>query len=142
MDSDAIEVRAIARVSAVLIAMIGGTLLSTVRTPPAPSPGVAQSASVQVIRKKDVTPMAMAAADLMAGPATPSSFAADDGHGLGEEIRLWVNTPAGEIVFNNAERYQRCLRARQSRMETADCPSAEDSRRMVLDATAAGPRDV
>jgi hypothetical protein len=137
MDSSAIEVRAISRAAAALLALIVGVLVATVRVSPAPSPGVGQVASVTVVRKKVEDDAAMAAAEALdaAAPAPFSSLR--DGQGFGEEVVLWVTGPGGEIVFRNAERYQRCLAARSRRMEAPDCPSAADNRRMVLDQRAA-----
>ncbi len=143
MESEAVEVRAIARGLALLTALILATLLSTVRLPAAPAPGVEQEASVSVVRKRGPEPMALAAAQALAPqqPTTLSAVSAESGQGLGQETRLWVNGPGGEIVFRNAGRFERCVLARRQRMEDADCPSAADRRRMVLDTDAEGARD-
>lgn len=133
MDSNAFEVRAISRVAAGLLTLIGATLLASVRLPASPAPGVAESASVMVVRKKAENEAAMAAAEALNAQAESVDFAsAHAGDGYGTEVLLWVNRP-GEIVFRNADRYQRCVLARNRQLEAPDCPSAEDRRRMVLD---------
>ena len=135
MQSDMIEVRAISRVSAVLIALIGGTLLSAVRVPAMPAAGISDAASVRVIRKKDVTDAQKVEAEARLVAALRTS-AVEDGFGLGDEVLLWINDPSGAIVFRNANRFHRCVQARSRRMEDADCPSASDLRQMVLEDTA------
>ncbi len=142
MNSDAIEVRAISRVVAVLLALIGVTLLSTVRLPAMPTPGVSDVASIQVVRKKDRDAALLAAQEAAAlAAAAPMRFAdARDTSGLGEDIRLWINGPDDEIIFHNADRFQRCVTARAHRMEAPDCPSAGDRRQMVLE-TVGGVRE-
>lgn len=132
MDSETVEVRAIARGAAVLIAVIGGTLLTTVSVSPTIAPGVGAAPSVQVIRKKPQPGEPGAPAPV--GPALTDALAGGRGEaGFGEEIRLWFDGPGGELVFRSAERFERCLLARNMGMEAPDCPSAADRRRMVLD---------
>jgi hypothetical protein len=131
MDSSALEVRVIARASAVLIGLIVATLLTTVRLPSAPAPGAGSDFSVQVVRKR-AGEMANAAASIGDG-ARAAAVSQPDGLGVGADIRLWLESPAGELVFVSAERYARCVAARAGRREDADCPSASDRRRMVLD---------
>ena len=135
MQSDMIEVRAISRVSAVLVALIGGTLLCTVRVPAMPAAGVSDTASVRVIRKRDVTDAQQAEAEARLA-ATLRASAAEDGVGLGDEVLLWINDPSGAIVFRSANRFHRCVLARSRGLEDADCPSASDRRQMVLEDTA------
>lgn len=138
MDTEAVEVRVIARVSAVLLALVGGTLLSSVEVEPAAQAGDGLTASIEVIRKKPAETALPAAAS---GRAEAAAFAEmANGEGMGEEIRLWVTGPSGELIFRNADRYQRCLVARSRRIEAPDCPSAADRRRMVLDEDGADPR--
>jgi hypothetical protein len=139
MDSSSLEVRAISRAAAVLIALSGATLLATVRLPAAPSPGYGEAASLRVIRKKTDDEVAMAAAQALTAQQGAAFASDDDSAGLGEEVLLWVNAPGGQIVFRNADRYHRCVMARNERMEAPDCPSASDTRRMVLD-TSRGAR--
>ena len=135
MQSDLIEVRAISRVSAVLIALIGATLLTSVRLPAMTAPGLSDAASVRVIRKKDTSDAQQAAAEARFAAALRAS-AVDDGLGPGDEVLLWVNDPSGAIVFRNANRFHRCVLARSRGVEDADCPSASDLRQMVLEDTA------
>lgn len=138
MDSSSFEVRMISRAAAALLALIVGVLVATVRVPPAPAPGVGETASVMIVRRKAEDDAAMAAAEALAANADPAPFAsARDGEGFGEEIVLWVNGPGGEIVFRNADRYRRCVTARHRKVDTADCPSAADQRRMMLDEASA-----
>lgn len=131
MDSSALEVRVISRVSAALIGLIFATLLTTVRLPNEPAPGSGSDFSVQVVRKRADNP-ASAAASIGDG-ARAAVISEPEGSGLGADIRLWLEGPAGELVFVSAERYARCVAARAGRREDADCPSASDRRRMVLD---------
>ena len=140
MQSDMIEVRAISRVSAALVALIGATLLTTVRLPAMPAPGLSDTASVRVIRKKDASDAQRADTDTGLAAALRAS-AAQDGVGLGDEVLLWVNDPSGAIVFRNAGRFRRCVEARLHGMEESDCPSASDLRQMVLEDDAGRHRD-
>ncbi len=135
MNSDAIEVRAISRGVAVLLALIGVTLLSQVRLPQMPTPGVSDMASIQVVLKKDRDAALLAAQEAAALAASSTMPFADarGTSGLGEDIRLWINGPRGEIVFRNADRFRRCVMARAQRIEESDCPSAGDLRQMVLE---------
>lgn len=133
MQSDAIEIRAISRVSAALIALIGGTLLSSMRVPAMPAAGVSDAASVRVIRKKDQGDVQQATAEAGLAAALALRAGALDGADLGDEVRLWVNDPAGAIVFRNAGRFHRCVAARARGVEDADCPSASDLRQMLLE---------
>lgn len=136
MSSEALEVRWVSRACAALVGLIVATLISSLRLPVAPATGPGDDFSMQIVRKRAeeavaTVPSASAPADLGAQRATASLIDA----GAGMDVRLWLNGPAGEIVFMSAERYARCIDARARRRDDADCPSASDRRRMVLDAT-------
>ena len=133
MDSETIEVRAISRVSAALLALIGGTLLSGVRIPAMPEPGITDAASVRVIRMKDANEEMRAVAEALALASALEMRASSlrESAGLGAAVLLWVNGPGGEIVFRNRDRFRRCVQARSYRREEPDCPSAGDPRQMV-----------
>lgn len=135
MTSEALEVRWISRTCAALLALVVATLLSSVRLPLAPAMGSGDEFSVEIVRKRAEDAIAAfaatagASADVTVQRATASPI--DTGAGM--DVRLWLNGPQGEIVFVSAERYARCIDARARRMDDADCPSASDRRRMVLD---------
>jgi hypothetical protein len=134
MKSEAVEVRAISQAVAVLLALIGVTLLSTVRFPDMPAPGISDAASIKVVLKKDADAALLAAQEAALAAAAPMMFAdADGASGLGEDFRLWINGPGDEIVFRNADRFRRCVMARAQQLEEPDCPSASDMRQMVLE---------
>lgn len=134
MDSETVEIRAISRGVAVVGAVVVGALLATVELPATPAPGSDGDFSIEIVRKRTEA-AATAVANVMApaaDAATPAAAAKPE-NGVGADVRLWLNDPAGDIVFVNAERYARCVAARARRVEDADCPSAGDRRRMVLD---------
>ena len=136
MNAETLEVRAISWGVTALLALVGVTLLSTMRFPEMAAPGVSDAASIQVVRKKDRDDAHAAQQAMALVAAAPMPVAdAGVGSGLGEEIRLWINGPGGEIVFRNADRFRRCVAARAQRMEAPDCPSAGDLRQMVLEKT-------
>jgi hypothetical protein len=138
MDSEIIEVRAISRAVAVLAAIVVATLVSTTPLPGLePTPGLGQAASVMIVRKKPQNDMALASAALSPSSQASMAFKGAEGpEGFGQDLRLWVNGPGGELVFLNADRFERCQIARAQRLEQPDCPSADDPRRMVLDTRA------
>jgi len=135
MGSEAIEVTVISRACAVLLALIVGTLLSSVQIPAAPASGSGAEFSMQIVRKRTADTVADAAATAKASAEDAVQRAAVSlvDAGVGMDVRLWLESPEGELVFASAERYARCLAARAQRREDADCPSAGDRRRMVLD---------
>lgn len=133
MTTETLEVKVIARASAVLIALCVALLLSSVEFPRAPVPGDGDDISVRIVRKLETSAVALARAVAPAAKAAaPAAAAALANEGFGADVRLWLEGPAGEIIFVSAERFARCQDARAHRREDADCPSASDIRRMVL----------
>jgi hypothetical protein len=134
MDSSALEVRLISRACALLLALIVSLLLSTVRLPSAAAPGEGGDFSIEVVRQRaEETAMAMANAVAPTAAAAQPARPGTSETGIGIDIGLWTEGPTGELVFASAERYARCVAARARGLEDADCPSAVDRRRMVLD---------
>lgn len=54
----------------------------------------------------------------------------------GVELRLWTYGARGEIVFADAEQFDRCIEARRRRREASDCPGAEETAVMTFDPAA------
>ena len=52
--------------------------------------------------------------------------------GDGVAPRLWSYSPAGEIVFDWPEQYERCRLARARGASEADCPNPGETRDLVL----------
>ncbi len=46
--------------------------------------------------------------------------------------RLWTYDAAGQIVFDHAEQYRRCLQARAAHHNEADCPEPHDPHPLAL----------
>lgn len=46
--------------------------------------------------------------------------------------RLWSYNQAGQIVFDHAEQYRRCVQARASHTNEADCPEPHDPHPLAL----------
>ncbi|MFZ2030738.1 MAG: hypothetical protein WAU68_10550 [Vitreimonas sp.] len=46
--------------------------------------------------------------------------------------RLWTYSTAGEIVFDHAEHFRRCVAARAEHHNEADCPEPHDTHPLVL----------
>ena len=46
--------------------------------------------------------------------------------------RLWSYDAAGQIVFDHAEQYRRCVEARAARHNEADCPEPHDPHPLAL----------
>lgn len=135
MGSEAVEVRVISRACAVLLAVITCTLVSTLELPSPPPTGSGSEFSIQVVRKRTEKALAVATttARSSAKAAVQRATVSLIDAGTGMDVRLWLESPEGELVFASAERHARCLAARAQRREDADCPSASDRRRMVLE---------
>lgn len=50
----------------------------------------------------------------------------------GPAARLWTYSASGQIVFDWAEQYERCMMARARRASEADCPDPNETRELVL----------
>jgi len=46
--------------------------------------------------------------------------------------RLWTYNALGQIVFDHPEQYHRCVEARATRHNEADCPEPHDAHQLVL----------
>jgi hypothetical protein len=46
--------------------------------------------------------------------------------------RLWSYNSSGQIVFDHAEQYRRCVQARDAHHNEADCPAPHDPHPLVL----------
>jgi|SRR6185312_15677218 len=46
--------------------------------------------------------------------------------------RLWTYDTRGQIVFDRAEQYRRCVAAREARHNEADCPEPHDPHPLTL----------
>jgi hypothetical protein len=46
--------------------------------------------------------------------------------------RLWTYNTLGQIVFDHPEQYRRCLQARATHHNEADCPEPHDAHPLVL----------
>jgi hypothetical protein len=64
--------------------------------------------------------------------AVANEIAASDQQNHALALRLWTYSPSGQIVFDWSDQYQRCVAARARRREEADCPSAYETRELVV----------
>lgn len=133
MEADSLEARLVSRGVAAMAALSVGVLLSTVRVSPLDEPGASDAVSVELVRTKEIDmAMARAAIEKDAKPAQAADIVAEGMSGEGTDTRLWELGAHGELVFRNRDRFYRCITARRNGQDEADCPSANDARRMVL----------
>jgi hypothetical protein len=56
----------------------------------------------------------------------------DDDAANDTSVRLWRYNARGEIVFDHAEQFERCILAHDEHRNEADCPNADEPRPFVL----------
>mgnify|MGYP001293248884 CR=1 FL=1 len=122
------RIRLLSRAAALMLAALAALAVSLLRVERAPP----QYNAVTIVSYIIATPApeSMIRPSAPRDPPTPGAAVAA-GDALAPP-RLWSYNSRGEIVFDHAEHFHRCVAARAARHNEADCPEPHDPHPLAL----------